>query len=251
MLPRLWYSMESVMATEKEKLLLVVVAKAPVPGTVKTRLIPHLSSEEATDLYRCFLKDRVATIQSLTRVALAIAYTPQDARDAFVPFCDNGLRLFPQRGDNLGERLNNIFVEKLADGFKAVSIIDSDSPDLPVSAIQESFTRLMSDRTDVVFGPCYDGGYYLVGMRKPHPELFVNIPWSTDMVLANTLERARELGVRADLLPRWNDLDTVEDLIAFYNSHKKKSAQQGWAGEQTFNYLARMEANRLSPSSLK
>jgi uncharacterized protein len=239
------------MAAQKEKLLLVVVAKAPVPGTVKTRLIPHLSSEEATDLYRCFLQDRITTIRSLRRVALAIAYTPEDARDAFVPYCENGLRLFPQKGKDLGERLNNIFVEKLADGFKAVSIIDSDSPDLPVSAIQESFTRLMSDQTDVVFGPCYDGGYYLVGMRRPHPELFVNIPWSTEKVLANTLERASELGVRADLLSRWNDLDTIEDLIVFYNSHKKKAAQKGWAGETTFSYLARMEAKGLRLSSIQ
>ena len=239
------------MATQREKLLLVVVAKAPVPGTVKTRLVPHLSPKEATDLYRCFLQDRITTIQTLTRVALAIAYTPADARDAFVPFSGNGLRLFPQKGKNLGERLNNIFLEKLADDFDAVSIIDSDTPDLPVSVLQESFARLMSDQTDVVFGPCYDGGYYLVGMRRPHPELFANIPWSTDKVLANTLKRAREFGVRADLLPRWNDLDTIDDLIAFYNLHKNKAAQKGWAGERTFNYLARMEAKGLRLSSIE
>ena len=239
------------MATEREKLLLVVVAKAPVPGTVKTRLVPHLSPEEATDLYRCFLKDRITAIQTLTGVALAIAYTPADARETFVPFSQNGLRLFPQKGKNLGERLNNIFVEKLADGFDAVSIIDSDTPDLPVSAVQESFARLMSDQTDVVFGPCYDGGYYLVGMRRPHPELFANIPWSTDKVLEKTLKRARKFGVMADLLPRWNDLDTIEDLIAFYNLHKNKAAQKRWAGERTFNYLARMEAKGLRLSSIE
>jgi rSAM/selenodomain-associated transferase 1 len=170
--------MESLMSKKRGKLLLVVMAKAPVPGTVKTRLVPHLSSEEATDLYRCFLKDRMTTIQTLKGVTLAIAYTPADARDTFVPFSQNGLCLFPQKGKNLGERLNNIFIEKLAVGFEAVSIVDSDTPDLPVSAIQESFARLMSDRTDVVFGPCYDGGYYLVGMRRPHPELFANIPWT-------------------------------------------------------------------------
>ncbi|MDX2455392.1 TIGR04282 family arsenosugar biosynthesis glycosyltransferase [Desulfosarcina sp.] len=239
------------MATKQEKMLLVVVAKAPVPGTVKTRLVPHLSPKEATDLYRCFLKDRITTIQSLTGAALAIAYTPTDARDVFTPFCENGLRLFPQKGKHLGERLNNIFVEKLADDFDAVCIIDSDTPDLPVSTIKESFERLMSDQTDVVFGPCYDGGYYLVGMRRPHPELFANIPWSTDKVLADTLERARELGVRADLLQRWNDLDTIDDLIAFYHLHKNKAAQSGWAGETTFNYLARMEAKSLRLSSIK
>ena len=239
------------MASEREKLLLVVMAKAPVPGTVKTRLVPHLSPQEATDLYRCLLKDRITTIQTLTGVALAIAYTPANAKNAFIPFCENGLRLFPQKGNHLGERLNNIFVDKLADEFDAVSIIDSDTPDLPVSAVQASFTRLMSDQTDVVFGPCHDGGYYLVGMRRPHPKLFANIPWSTDKVLPNTLERARELGVRTDLLPRWNDLDTIDDLIAFYRLHKNKADQKGWAGEMTFNYLARMEAKGLRLSSIE
>jgi rSAM/selenodomain-associated transferase 1 len=239
------------MVTEQEKLLLVVMAKAPVPGMVKTRLVPHLSPEEATDLYRCLLQDRITTIQSINAVSpWPLPYTPADARDAFDTFSQNGIRLFPQKGKNLGERLNNIFVEKLADGFNAVSIIDSDTPDLPASVIQESFARLMSDQADVIFGPCYDGGYYLVGMRRPHPELFVNIPWSTDAVLANTLEKARELGVRADLLQRWNDLDTIDDLIAFYGLHKHKAARQGWAGEATFNFLARMEAKDLRLSSI-
>ncbi len=237
------------MISKREKLLLVVMAKAPVPGTVKTRLVPHLSPQEATDLYRCLLKDRITTIQTLTGVALAIAFTPSDARDAFTPFADNGLRLFPQKGKHLGERLNNIFVEKLADEFDAVSIIDSDTPDLPASTIRASFERLMSGQADVVFGPCYDGGYYLVGMRRPHPQLFANIPWSTDRVLPDTLERTRALGVRPDLLPRWNDLDTIDDLIAFYRSHKSKAGQQGWAGEATFNFLAGMEAKGLRLSS--
>ena len=249
MLPGMRCPMESLVATKRERLLLVVMAKAPVPGTVKTRLVPHLSPQEATDLYRCLLKDRIKTIQTLTRVALAIAYTPADSRDAFVPFSGNGLRLFPQKGKNLGERLNNIFLEKLADDFDAVSIIDSDTPDLPVSAVEESFVRLMSGQTDVVFGPCYDGGYYLVGMRRPHPELFANIPWSTDKVLTDTLERARELGVRADLLHRWNDLDTIDDWIAFYSLHKDKAAQKGWAGERTFTFLARLGAKRLRLSA--
>jgi rSAM/selenodomain-associated transferase 1 len=230
------------MAGGREKLLLVVVAKAPVPGRVKTRLVPHLTPEEAAGLYRCFLQDRITTIQTLQDVELAIAYTPVDAMAAFVPFSGNGLGLFPQKGRDLGERLNNIFVEKLSEGFNAVSIIDSDSPDLPVSAIRESFERLMSDQTDVVFGPCDDGGYYLVGMRRPHPELFFDIPWSTEAVLANTLERARGLGVRTDLLPMWNDLDTIEDLIQFYKMHKNKAGQKNWAGETTFRRLARLVA---------
>jgi rSAM/selenodomain-associated transferase 1 len=229
------------MDTRHEKLLLVVVAKAPVPGKVKTRLIPDFTAGEAADLYRCFLEDRIIAMNSLKGVDLAIAYTPADAAEMFTPFRRNGFCLFSQKGKDLGERLNSIFQEKLADGYDAVSIIDSDSPDLPASTVQESFKRLLSNQTDVVFGPCHDGGYYLVGMRKPHPELFYNIPWSTETVLANTLETAKKVGVKTDLLPWWNDLDIFEDLIVFYNKYKNQSFKSNWPGEKTFGYLARLK----------
>jgi rSAM/selenodomain-associated transferase 1 len=229
------------MDKQHKKLLLVVVAKAPVPGKVKTRLIPHVTPEEAADLYRCFLEDRIITIHTLKGVDLAIAFTPADARDTFAPFGRNGISLFSQTGKDLGERLNNIFLQKLADGYDAVSIIDSDSPDLPGSAVQESFKRLLSNPTDVVFGPCHDGGYYLVGMCKPHPELFYDIPWSTEAVLANTLEKARKLGVKTNLLSLWNDLDTFEDLTVYYNKYKNQSVKTNWAGEKTFLYLSRLK----------
>ena len=228
------------MSTIHENLLLVVVAKAPVPGQVKTRLIPHLTSEEAADLYRCFLEDRIIAMNSLKGVNLAIAYTPSNARDMFASFSRNEFSLFSQKGRDLGERLNRIFEEKLADGYDAVSIIDSDSPDLPASTVQESFKRLLTQKTDVVFGPCHDGGYYLVGMRKPHPQLFCDIPWSTETVLAKTLETAKKIGVKTTLLPRWNDLDTLEDLIVFYNRYKNRSFKTNWPGEKTFGYLARL-----------
>lgn len=223
------------------KLLLVVVAKAPVPGEVKTRLLSHFTPKEAADLYRCFLEDRMLTVNKLTGVDPAIAYTPADARDMFIPFRRNGLGLFPQKGHDLGERLNNIFLEKLTGGYDAVCIIDSDTPDLPSEAIEESFRRLLSNQTDVVFGPCHDGGYYLVGMRKPHPDLFDGIPWSTETVLLETLKKAAEIAVKTDLLSGWNDLDTFEDLIAFYNKYRNQQPAGRWAGERTFAFLSRLK----------
>ncbi|MEJ2727472.1 MAG: TIGR04282 family arsenosugar biosynthesis glycosyltransferase [Deltaproteobacteria bacterium] len=226
------------------KLLLVVVAKAPVAGKVKTRLIPQFTPEEAVELYRCFLQDRTRTISSLKGIDRAIAFTPADARDMFIPFGLNGIGLFSQKGKDLGERLNNIFVEKLAGGYDAVSIIDSDTPDLPQSTIRKSFKRLLSDQAEVVFGPCYDGGYYLVGMCKPHPELFDDIPWSTGTVLSKTLEKAKRLHVKTGLLPRWNDLDTYEDLVVFYNKYRNQGIERHRAGERTFLFLSRLLLNR-------
>jgi rSAM/selenodomain-associated transferase 1 len=242
--------MESVMNKEHAKLLLVVVAKAPVPGRVKTRLYPDLAIDEATHLYRCFIQDRIKEIGNLTAVDLAISYTPEDSKQYFTRFISNGFHLFPQRGKDLGERLSNIFEDKLAGEYDIVSIIDSDTPDLPRSIVEQSFQLLMSNNVDAVFGPCDDGGYYLVAMRRAHPELFQNVPWSTDAVLDITLERAAKLGIRTKLLPGWNDLDTFEDLIDFYHKHKNQSSKIKWTGENTFNYLSRLEiiAQRVAGS---
>ncbi|MFC1813769.1 TIGR04282 family arsenosugar biosynthesis glycosyltransferase [Thermodesulfobacteriota bacterium] len=229
------------MDSAPDKLLLVIVAKAPVPGEVKTRLFTDLTPEEATDLYRCFLQDKIAEIASLKGIDLAICYTPVDSKEYFTAFTPNGFHLFPQSGKNLGERLNNIFVDKLAEGYNAISIIDSDSPDLPKSIVQESFHLLTTGQADAVFGPCYDGGYYLVGMRKSHPELFRDIPWSTPAVLQRTLESAAASAVKTKLLPRWNDLDTFEDLLAYYRKHKDKPPECTWTGGKTFRHLSRMK----------
>jgi uncharacterized protein len=221
--------------------LLVVVAKEPVPGKVKTRFYPELSPIDAAGLYQCFLHDRIEEISTLTGIDIAIAYTPEDAGDTFAAFALDGFELFAQRGKNLGERLHNIFLDKFDLGYTAVSIVDSDSPDLPKSVMEASFQLLLAKETEVVFGPCHDGGYYLVGMRKPHPELFRNIPWSTETVLSTSLEKARELGIHVKLLNRWNDLDTFEDLLAFYNKYKDCRPSDDWAGKQTFDFLSRIK----------
>jgi rSAM/selenodomain-associated transferase 1 len=242
MLPGMRGSMESVMDQKQHKLLLVVVAKAPVPGEVKTRLLPHFSPAEAADLFRCFLQDRIKEMGQLKGIDLAVAFTPAEARETFARITSNGFKLFAQKGENLGQRLNNVFIENLATGYDAVSIIDSDTPDLPGAIVEQSFRILMSGEVDAVYGPCDDGGYYLVGMRRPHPELFEDIPWSTKAVLNITLERAAMLGIKTKLLPGWNDLDTFEDLVGFYARHRNQLPNEKWAGKNTFNYLARMES---------
>jgi rSAM/selenodomain-associated transferase 1 len=195
----------------------------------------------AANLYRCFLHDRISEISDLNGVDRAIAYTPKNARETFTVMALDGFELFPQRGTGLGERLNNIFLEKLDGGYNAVTIVDSDSPDLPKSLIKESFQLLLSKQAEVVFGPCHDGGYYLVGMRKPHPELFRNIPWSTENVLSVTLKKARKMGLNVKLLSTWNDLDTFKDLLEFYNKYKDRPLSKDWAASKTFSFLSRLE----------
>ena len=125
---------------KKTAKLLVVVAKEPVPGKVKTRFYPALSPIDAAGLYRCFLLDRIAGVSALTGIDIAIAYTPEEARKTFAEFALGGFELFAQRGKNLGERLHNIFLDKFDRGYTAVSIVDSDSPDLPKSVMEYSTT---------------------------------------------------------------------------------------------------------------
>lgn len=233
------------MDQRQEKLRLVVVAKAPVAGEVKTRLVPHFTAAEAADLFRCFLQDRIKEMSRLKGIDLAVAFTPADAKTTFAGMAGNGFQLFAQEGENLGQRLSNIFIDQLALGYDAVSIIDSDTPDLPAAIVEQSFQILVSGEADAVYGPCDDGGYYLVGMRRPHPELFADIPWSTRSVLKITLERAHALGIKTKLLPGWNDLDTVEDLVDYYLRHKSKPPDQHRAGNNTFNYLSQIESVKL------
>ncbi len=132
------------MELNHHKLLLVIVAKAPVPGEVKTRLVPHFSPVEAADLFRCFLQDRIKEMGKLKGIDLAIAFTPAAARETFARITRNGFKLFAQKGEDLGQRLNSVFIEKLARGYDAVSIIDSDTPDLPGAIVEQSFRILMS-----------------------------------------------------------------------------------------------------------
>lgn len=222
------------------KMLLVVVAKEPVPGLVKTRLSPALSPEEAAALYQCMLEDRLREVGGLVGIDLAVAYTPAGARETFMPLSRPGMSFFAQRGNDLGERLHNIFVDAFAAGYGAVAIIDSDSPDLPREIVRQSFRLLQAREAEAVFGPCRDGGYYLVGLREPHPELFENIPWSSENVLRESLEKAGKAGLKTELLTWWNDLDTIADLLAFHKKYRGGQWLDNRRGEKTFNLLSRL-----------
>jgi rSAM/selenodomain-associated transferase 1 len=221
------------------KNLLVIMAKEPVPGAVKTRLQPQLSGQQAAALYRCLLLDRIEAVRDLPDIDRAIAFFPPSARSWFSRLAPEDFVLFPQRGEDLSSRLANIVTARLDGRREAVSIIDSDSPDLPAALVLESFRRLHSG-ADVVFGPCADGGYYLVGMKAAHPRLFEGIPWSTAGVLPASLARASSLGLTTALLPSWRDIDTFEDLQAFCRRPGDSSPGAPAPGRHTRAYVDRL-----------
>jgi uncharacterized protein len=191
---------------------LAVMAKAPRPGKVKTRLSPPLTSEEAAALNICFLRDTTENIASVVAAVGLISYTPVGDEALFEGLLPDGFALIAQRGDGFGERLLASAADILACGFGSVCLIDSDSPTAPRAAFEQAVAELGRPGDRVVLGPTEDGGYYLIGLKHPHAVVFDRITWSTATVFAETCERARDAGIEIVTLPRWYDVDDAETL---------------------------------------
>jgi uncharacterized protein len=189
---------------------LAVMTKAPQAGRVKTRLTPPLSPDEAAALNICFLRDTAAAIAGTAdgeRAQGVGVYTPIGAEAAYADILPDDFVLVPQRGEAFGERLCAATEDLLQLGFTSVCLIDSDSPTVPVHAYARA-TEYLEGKTDsVVLGPSDDGGYYLIGLKKLHRQLFEGIDWSTDRVLEQTIAAAGAIGLPVNLLPTWYDVD--------------------------------------------
>jgi uncharacterized protein len=194
---------------------LILFAKAPHPGQVKTRLVPPLTFKEAAELYTTWACQTYVTAQKLRpEVQLSIAY---QAHPSFPTpsWIDSAAPYFFQSPGGLGERLVQAFSLAFQRGSQAVVVIGTDSPGLPVNFLKQAFMAL--EEHDLTLGPADDGGYYLIGLRSGIcPELFDNINWSTPSVLSETLAKAKVLGLSFKLLPPYFDIDNGEDLAQFY-----------------------------------
>jgi uncharacterized protein len=199
------------MAEAERAVGLAIMAKAPRVGAVKTRLCPPLRAPEAAELARCFLLDTVDRVRTVAGARPIIGYAPIEAQGLFEEAAP-GFALIPQRGGDLGERQLHLIDDVLGLGLQAALVIGTDSPTLPRECLDEAVGLVMARDVDVVLGPTEDGGYYLVGMRAPHPALFEHMPWSTPTVLGRTLERAQRQGLRVACLTTWFDVDTGADL---------------------------------------
>jgi rSAM/selenodomain-associated transferase 1 len=188
---------------------LLVVAKRPAPGHTKTRLSPPLSPEQAAALYECFLKDTLELMRSVPGVQPVLAYLPRGEEDYFAGLAPD-FDLLLQQGSDLGSRLDSALTHYLELGYSRVAVMDSDGPTLPRRCLELAFERL--EAADVVLGPCDDGGYYLIGLKKPAPRLLREVRMSTPQVAADTLALAQELGLRVALLPAWYDVDDARSL---------------------------------------
>ncbi|MCP9460484.1 MAG: TIGR04282 family arsenosugar biosynthesis glycosyltransferase [Nitrospira sp.] len=208
---------------------LVVFAKAPIPGQVKTRLCPPLTPDEAATLHGSFVLDTVERTKAVTErftrpVDRFLACAPSLAHPFFkVLEARHHVRLIDQIGEDLGERMAGVFDRLFAHGYRSVVLVGTDVPSLPVEEYRRAFALLESH--DIALGPALDGGYYLLGLTRPAPALFTDMPWSTGDVRTITEEKARSLELTIALTAPWRDVDTIDDLTALIDANKLDAAK--------------------------
>jgi rSAM/selenodomain-associated transferase 1 len=190
----------------------ILMAKAPIAGTVKTRLCPPLSQGEAARLYEKLLLDAAGCLRSIPAVRRIASFAPAAAAPYFRGAAFEGFGISPQRGADLGERMTNAIGEAFAEGAKRVAIVGADCPGLSPGRVAQAFDELRLG-ADAVFGPTADGGFYLAGFNAIPEKLFgPGIPWSTGSVMGDVAARCRESGMTWSLLPEERDIDRPEDL---------------------------------------
>ena len=188
---------------------LVIMAKAPRPGTVKTRLAQSLSAAIVAELYSCLLDDTLTLAHSLGSVKVAIMCPASDV-DELMQLAGGAAEVVAQQGEGLAAALTSVFAHFAAPGRQSVIAFNSDSPHLPASVLIRGFEILGAH--DVVVGPTADGGYYLVGAKSSHAALFDNDGMGTNGALDALLERARKLQLSVGLTEPFYDVDVESDL---------------------------------------
>jgi rSAM/selenodomain-associated transferase 1 len=192
---------------------LLVFAKTPKPGKVKTRLLAAVSAEVAAALHEACIGDTLRLVKKMRRCdvfVFAAGGTSYFRRLVKKKGSRASVRVLPQRGAELGARMENAFRKCFAMGYREVVVIGTDTPWMGAQRVRRAFAELKAN--DVVIGPAEDGGYYLLGMRKFVPDIFRKIPWSTERVLELTLKKIVVLKLRKRLLKQDFDLDRPEDL---------------------------------------
>ena len=220
---------------------LILFAKDPVEGTVKTRLQTLLDAKTACQLYLHILEDTVNKITSVSGVDLFAGIHPANTSGYFDRIArSHKIKIFNQVGADLGQKMRHAFQQRFKEGYKKVVIIGADSPTLPVEYIERA---LRTDR-DVVMGPCTDGGYYLVGMSQRFTEIFEGVSWGTGQVLSETLLKIQEARAGLELLPVWYDVDRPEDL-RFLRTHLGFMVHAGLEQESaTLEFLNRLNLEK-------
>lgn len=200
---------ETAVRSSRSDRLLVIMAKAPRAGAVKTRLVPSLSPEAVTSFYSCLLADTLTLARSLVDVEVAIM-CPESDVDDLERFAGRQARVVAQIGEGLAAGLTSVFAHFAARHRRRTIAFNADSPHLPPSILESAFEALAAH--DMVVGPTYDGGYYLIGAKASHTALFANDGLGTSTALERLLSRARTLGLSVGFSDPFYDIDVADDL---------------------------------------
>jgi uncharacterized protein len=203
-------SRQTVVPARGSDRVLVIMAKAPQAGTVKTRLSPSIPPEAVTALYRCLLDDTLALARRLGDVEVAVMCPDSDVNE-LTRLAGSGTSVVAQKGAGLAAGLSSVFAHFAGDHHRRTIAFNSDSPHLPRSVLEDAFETLAAH--DLVVGPTHDGGYYLVGAKTSHPMLFAGDGMGTSSALEGLLSRARVLDLSVGFADPFYDVDVADDLI--------------------------------------
>jgi rSAM/selenodomain-associated transferase 1 len=220
------------------KRAVIIMAKAPLAGTVKTRLQPHLSAGECAQLAACFLDDTISKAKTLKIQRLIIAYSPAGEIDYFRRLTDEKTSFVRQKGDNLGEKMFSAFEFAFAQKTDAAVMIGTDSPTFPVDFIEQAFRFLEAD-SDAVLGKTEDGGFYLIGLRKSDARIFSAVRWSSPETFAQVRENIMNLSWHLREVPGWYDVDEPKDLEQLKNEFLHNETARKRA-PQTFEWIKKL-----------
>ncbi|RMG61083.1 MAG: glycosyltransferase [Deltaproteobacteria bacterium] len=226
----------------------IVFCREPEPGKVKTRLSPVIPPVHAAYLYEALLSDAVDILLSLDEADKYLFHTPNEST-FFDRYRSFGIKVVPQGEGDLGERIARAMRSVLERGRGPAVVVGSDIPLLTADIIRQAVSLL--SRHDVVVGPSRDGGYYLIAASSFHPGLFSEIPWSTEIVLEETLKKCRSLNLSWTLLGELQDIDRPEDLLSFVEELRSGSFPEpvrrrrfSRAAEGLYPYLLRLLRGR-------
>jgi hypothetical protein len=199
---------------------LVIMTRVPVPNKTKTRLLSIFKPEECSEIHKSFLRDILETASQITKdTDLFLFYGNEGPVKILNEFAQESVSFFPQEGQGLGEKMANIFEKIFSKGYNKVVLIGADIPEVSLEDLNDSFDIL--DSNDVVFGPTDDGGYYLVGMNRPHDIIFrSDIKWGTPEVFQESIKSLENMKIEVGLIRFRSDIDTEGDLKEFWKRVK-------------------------------
>jgi rSAM/selenodomain-associated transferase 1 len=227
---------------------IAVMAKASIPGRAKTRLVPPLTREEAARLNTAFLRDIADSLigsSALADIAPFMAHAPAGSAAFFREILPARIGLLETVAPSFADCLFHAAASLLDAGHESACLINSDSPTLPAAYLVSAATILAAPGDRVVLGPSTDGGYYLIGLKRPHRRLFEGVDWSTERVFAQTLDRAKELSLAVHHLPSWYDVDDLAALRVLMGELFEDRRFRVWGSKPTPATWTRRELARL------